>query len=348
MTKIEKKEAPPKEAFEGRQLDLFRDFLCNTNQEREALSNTIELWDAIPKYQVSRRRQSTLRKEGVLPSYKCEFIHKKTTYTLRIRPARLSKFEVIDGVETEEDIEYYPSAREELVEDALRKIASEKKRLYLDKERSGVTFSIHMLRKELSKRGHTLSYNEIRESLFVLSGAGIELSDIGGKNVLVTRAITNLIQVNQDDIRKDPDAKWYADFSGLVTDCIKRIDYRQYDYDKMMHHKSQLSRWLNKRLSHNYLHADLLKPYVILLSTIKRDSGLLGAKRDVDNRRQMIKVLDELKNDKVLLHYEIGEIMEANKILDIKYKLVPNQEFVGQIKAANKRYLNHKEQIVER
>ena len=349
MTKKEKTEPPPKKAFDGRQLDLFRDFLCNTIQERETLSNTIELWDAIPKFQVSKRRQSNLRKDGLLPTFRYEFSHRKKELTLRIRPARLTETQIIKDVEIEKDVEYYPSAREELVEDALRKIASESRQLFLDKNRSGVTFTIHMLRKELARQGHTLSFREVRDSLFILTGATIELLDLKGRVVVVTNVLSNLIQVNQTDLKEDPNAKWYADFSVLVTEGIKNIDYRQFNYFKMMHHKSQLARWFNKKLSHNYLQASLTNPYKITFSTIKKNSGLLASKHDVDNRKQMIKVLKELKDDKILFLFEVKEDKgQRGKVLEVKYTLFPHQEFIAQVKAANRRSADAKSKLTSK
>jgi hypothetical protein len=41
---------PVGDAFAGVQLSLFQSFLCNTDEERDHLSNTVELWDSVPKY----------------------------------------------------------------------------------------------------------------------------------------------------------------------------------------------------------------------------------------------------------------------------------------------------------
>jgi hypothetical protein len=45
---------PLNKAFSNPQLSLFQDFVCNNNHERQQLSNTIELWDSIPGYSMSR------------------------------------------------------------------------------------------------------------------------------------------------------------------------------------------------------------------------------------------------------------------------------------------------------
>jgi hypothetical protein len=41
---------PAPSALRNPQLDLFQNFLCNTDFERDQLSNTIDLWDSIPRY----------------------------------------------------------------------------------------------------------------------------------------------------------------------------------------------------------------------------------------------------------------------------------------------------------
>lgn len=54
---------PPKTAdFEGQQLDLFRSFLCNSEDERARLSNTFDLWDSVPRYAISRQQMDKIRK----------------------------------------------------------------------------------------------------------------------------------------------------------------------------------------------------------------------------------------------------------------------------------------------
>ena len=59
---------PPKlEDFSNRQMDLFRGLLCNTDAERDSLSNVFDLWDSIPRYVVSRQQQDKWRKAWMFP-----------------------------------------------------------------------------------------------------------------------------------------------------------------------------------------------------------------------------------------------------------------------------------------
>src|SRR5664280_976926 len=63
-----KQPLPPKqEDFSSRQMDLFHSLLCNTDAERDSLSNVFDLWDSIPRYVVSRQQQDKWRKAGTFP-----------------------------------------------------------------------------------------------------------------------------------------------------------------------------------------------------------------------------------------------------------------------------------------
>ena len=321
---------PAKQAFQVKQLSLFQDFLCNSQDERSSLSNTIELWDAVPKYYISKRAQEDLRKDGFLPTIEKKFVFRKTEMTVTLRPARLT----IDG----KDKEFYPSAREELVEDVLRKIACNAGSGYLDGERSGVSFTLHQVRKELSEQGRTFSYYEVVESLKILRRSSLSISSADGKSFYETSPLTALAAVSREELNANPESRWYVDFSALVTEGIKQIKYRQYNYGLMMSLKGQLTRYLHKRLSHNFTQASLLSPYTMTLSSVARDSGLLDCKKMNDNKRKFEGSLGELIKENVLMRYETEETRgPRNAIVDIKYDLFPDHDFVSETKRSNKR-----------
>jgi hypothetical protein len=150
----------PAAAFINKQLSLFQEFFVNANNERDALSNAIDLWDSIPRYSLPRKKQEEIRLPGgFLPIRKVDFHYRGKIYTAQIRPARI---QVRDkkGQLTEETIEYYPSSREELIEHALRKLAAEQYAGFFDKVNhcSGVAFTLYRLRQELAAQGHSMTY----------------------------------------------------------------------------------------------------------------------------------------------------------------------------------------------
>lgn len=326
---------PKTDAFKSPQLDLFQSFLCNTQDEKDRLSNTVELWDSIPKYSISQQAMNKMRtKEGLLPRLEKEFKYRDQEYKVRITAA------IIDTEDGKEKA-YYPSSNEELIEDALRKIAAEQYKGFFDKPEyiSGVIFSLHLLRNELKRRGHTRSFQEIIKSLQIISGSLIEILLPNSKGFSRTNYLPSLTAVSRQKLSEDPKAKWVAQFHPLITKSIDNISYRQYNYHQMMSHSTQLARWMHKRLSHSYINASCSTPYITWLSTISRDSGLLEYKRPHDIVRKFELSLDELKQNNVLHSFSrLDDIRgKRNKILDTKYSLSPHPDFVKDIKAANKR-----------
>jgi hypothetical protein len=335
---------PPESSFSSTQLSLFQTFLCNKEEARNKLSNTIELWDSIPKYSISQQAMNQMRtKEGLLPRLDKTFDYKGQSYKIRITAA------ITDTAE-ETDKAYYPSANEELVEDALRKIAAEQYNGFFDKPefKSGVVFSLNMLRKELRSRGHARSYQEITRSLNILAGSNIEILLPDGKGFAQTSYLPFLAAVSRAKFAEDPSARWVAHFHPLVTQSIDKLSYRQFNYHLMMSYSSQLARWLHKRLSHNYVNASYIDRYHILFSTVRRDSGLLEYKRTSDAVRKLESALQELVDNKTLFSFTPEEERGArNKIIDIKYWLTPHADFVRDVKAANKRQQQGKATILE-
>ncbi len=344
-TKKERNLVPVEADFTGTQLSLFQLFLCNTDDERDHLSNTVELWDSVPKYAVSQQAMNKKRtEEGFLPRIEKEFVYRDHHYKVKIAAAVIDSDDNNDENKIEEarnkDKAFYPSANEELVEDALRKIAAEQYKGFFDKPafKSGVAFSINMLRQELKKRGHARSYQEIVRSLNILAVRTIEILLPDGKGFAKTNYLPMLAAVSRARIAEDPTAKWVAHFHPLVTESIDKIYYRQYNYHLMMSHSTQLARWIHKRLSHNYVNASYSSNYNVLLSSIRRDSGLLEYSRTNDIKRKLEDTLHELIDHEVILSYEKEEQRGArNKILDIKYFITPSIDFIRDVTAANRR-----------
>lgn len=321
------------------QYDLFTQFFGRP----ENLSNTIELWDAVPKYSCSARQQSLLRDAaGRLPVYTRTFEHRPLpkadnptfTCTLSLQPASI--------VEQGRRIDCYPSMDEELIEEVLRKIFTDQACGLHDPRRgeSWVRFSLHMIRTELSRRGRTRSIPEIKRSLEIMSKTVIDVTvqGRGARTTVYTNPILNdLVRVTRADLADDPAALWMARLPGLVSACISTLGYRQFNYAILMDLDSALARWLHKRLSHGYTNAHLLHPYQILLSTIGRDSGLLHACRTSANLKAIDKALDELVAHRVLLAWKPERRHEGRAIADVLYTLTPHTDFVAEIKAANAR-----------
>ena len=340
----EEVQEPSENDYNNRQLDLFQGFLCNNTEEREKLSNTIELWDSVPRYSISRRQQLTIRDEktGTLPIYTIEFTYKGESFRAEIRPAKINDKDVSGVIRT---IEYYPSNREELVEDALRKLASQKPHGFVrlqPKEASGVAFSLNGLRIELAERGHAFSYQEIVLSLNILHFSSIDIyKDDKEKTARLSSSyLPVLAAVSRNQIEADSTSKWLVHFHPFITKGITTLAYRQFNYEKMMGLSTQLCRWIHKYLCMKFTQASMLTPpFQIYYKTIKRNSGLLKQKKERENFIDVENALNELKSKAVLADWEKTESLgPRGKKLDTLYKLRPTSEFCREARAANKRH----------
>lgn len=328
----------PPEALENAQLTLFQTLLTNTPQD---FSNAIDFWDGVPRYSLSRQKMNEIRLPGgFLPIRKLDFYFRGHTYSAEIRPARLVT-QSAEGIE--QTIEYYPSAREELIEHALRKLAVEAQIGFYDNKenRSGLRFSLYQLRKELEKENHSLRYDELIEGLRILALSTIEFTgknDDSG-NFGISPYLRSLVGVTRPEIESNPQARWYVEFHPLVTASIDRLSYRQFNYVRLMHCRSQIARWLLQQIVAKYTAASLTNTFEMRYSTIKRDSALLTGYRF---ERQAIAAVDaawkELKDLGAL--YEVDKTEERGlrqKIEEVIYTLHPSHQFQSEQKAANRR-----------
>ena len=331
------------------QMSLFQTFLPDDKQYAE-YSNTIELYDAVPKYYSRSRRMNEMRKDGIyLPTLEHNFEHNNKWYTVEITPARLKD-------RNGNEMEYYPAQREELVEESLKKLACEgRDGVFLDDE-AGVQFKLYELYQELKRHGHTMNYPDLITALNVCHGAGLTVRARGTWEVyLKSHIFPMLILGKQQEWDSDSkDTYCYVQFNPLVTRSINKLTYRQFHYQAFMSLRNQLSRYLFKRLSHNYTQASWDNPYNILLSTIVRDSALVNYSRTRDQVRYVDTALDELtggeeqKKPYVLMHYEKSVRRGLrNKIEDVLYTLIPSYEFTAQMKKANKRDQYIKEKALQ-
>ena len=327
---------PDKSHFDNRQLNLFQTFLCNSDDEHDHLSNAIDLWDSVPRYSVSRQAMTKNRINGrFLEEHETTFQHRSRTYKRIIHPALVKD---LDGKKRY----FYPSATEELVEHALRKLAIEQQAGYFDKPnyRSGVVFTLYALREEMNKRGHTRSYQQLVQALDILSHCVIDIiPQAEGEAKMVSPYLPSLVVVSRAKLREDPKAKWAVQFHPLVTGSIDKVTYRQFNYHLMMSHSSQLARWLHQQLVIKYTFANHHAPFEMRYSTVKRDSGLLAFyARDRDAVGALEEAFTEIKEREVILGYDRKDVTgPRKKLVDVVFTIQPSFDFIRAAKAANKR-----------
>jgi len=326
---------PPRNPIKSLEHELFSDFLMTGENE---LSNTVDLWESIPKYFLSPQEQKTLRTaEGLAKPYSQAYTLRGPNgeplfYNVTIQPALI---EQDDG----DYKAFFPGKSEEIIEEVLKKIFTEQDLGIHDTKNteSWVKFSYCMIDKELRKNNCSRTFKQIKQSLEIMSKCILTVSD-ANEEIYTGAILQDYCSVDRSKYLIDTDALHVARLSLFISRAVNTFQFRQYNYKRLMSCKEQLSQWLLRRLINRFTYASIITSHHFLFSTIKQESSLLRAKLGSDNRKKVIKALNELKATGAISTYELEEKMDGRKIVDIKYTVTPTQEFIQEQKAANKRH----------
>jgi hypothetical protein len=332
IKKVDKKAST--KAMTSPQYDLFTQFVTNNES---LVSNTVEVWESIPKYFFTPQQVKKLRnKTGHADPYKWSYKYNGMDCEVKIQPALI---EQKDGSYKA----FFPGMTEELVEESLKKILADQRYGIHDshKTETWIRFTLSLIQKELKVRGKTRSRNEIKHSIEVMSSCLISLSK-EGKEVWKGAILQDLVTVGREEYLADSKSQHIARLPLFISNAINQLDYRQFNYDRLMSCTDQLTRWVYKQLIHRYRQASILNDYHFMYTKLERDSGLLQQGRPNDNRRKVLAALDELKERDVLASYTFDIRKEGRKIVDVKYLVQPAQNFISEQKAANKRDTQNK------
>lgn len=308
------------EQEKGTQLTLFEMLLPN----EKSYSNTFELYDFMPKWFWGKVKRVNNK---YLDTVEREFEYRKHSYRIQIRPASIIN-------KNGEEKYYFPGKREELVEEALRKLVVSGKGVMLDGN-LGVVFTLYQLQNELSRNKHTYSTDELKDSIRILNDIKITLITEDGKE-------TGFHPIESYGFAGEEDQeKTFVKFSPWITNIIKKGNFRLFNYETVMTYSTVIARQLHKRFSHHHVTASITKPFNIKLSTIIRDFGLTRYERLSNNIREVEKALDEMKEKDVLIYYKTEKKWEFNgkkkTLADATFYLTPSFKFESEIIRANKR-----------
>lgn len=317
----------------GLQLSLF-ELIENSESE---YSNTIELYDALPKYVWDK---SDLRENSVITR---TFKSRGVVYTVKIKPAVIERRNPAGDMVS---AMVYPGSREEIVEEALRKIAINGNSFESEADKNvGVFFTVSQLCKELARTNHTYSNKEVVEALDVMSSSLLECS-LGtkgkGRDMYRGNFLTSLAITSRGQYLEDGSTKCFATFHPLVTHGIRTQKFRLYDYSISMGLKSDLARYMFKRMSHYWTQASLDHPYNLKLVTFLAGSPRGLSPKMKDNMRAMRTALRALVDEKVLLpdwvEDVIKDVNDRRITLDVAFSLLPHENFVKHMMRANRKY----------
>lgn len=304
------------------QLTLFQLF----NESRDDYSHTFKLYSVIP----SKVYHKVERIQGqFLENIEREFVYEKTTYKLKLTPARL---EDADGRARDA----YMGKREEVVEDALLKMAADGRRanaVYLDNQFT-VIFSRKALQDELKEQGHYYSYAQIEEAIDVLYKTSIELYKKGEDD-----SADKFHPIAAYGFRGQMGEKYtYVKFSPQVTAAIENNTFRLVNYKKLMAYETTIARLLHKKLANSFVYADIDQTYHFSSNSIYRDFGLKETQLKV-KVFYIKKALEELIQANVVLEYEVKPVFDSarkNKLCDQVFDIIAHRDFIDEVVKANK------------
>jgi plasmid replication initiation protein len=307
------------------QEQLILDFFVEADTENRKYSQSIELYDAIPKYHWGKVQRDSA---GRLPIMMRTFKHKGFEYEVEVTPARLRN----NGVE----MDCYPGVREELVEDALRKIATDG-RIRKGQSRYGIEFSINELQKELKTNRHSYSKTQIKDALEICNKTHIKLICKSNDDTIeMNQQLFPLLVLANRKQWETGKTRAIVEFNDLVTRSIEQRTFRHINYERSMRLSLSLARWLHKRMSHNYKQAASFKnTYSITLKTIIRDSGIGPYKRFRNSRTSVLNAIQELIQSDVIYKCDEETVREGRKLIDIKFTFTPSMKFSSEMRRAN-------------
>jgi hypothetical protein len=294
-------------------------------------SATIDLYDAIPKFVYGPQKNSI--GENIR---NIKFEHHKTPYNVQITPAQIKE---------DDEIRYYmPGESEELVEDALRKMALEGSGVMSEKGILGVNFSLYQLHKILKDCGAERNYTQIYKSLMIMSGTGINLNCSAARKrlILVANMIPFMKIFTKDNIPPDGDTLCHVTFHPLVTRSFSLNTQRLFNIEKFFSYKHNVSRRLHKRLSHNFSTASMYnKKYFILMSSLVNDMNMRSRRWPLETyKRNILPALEELQGKNVIVSFDYERTLEqiensTEKREDFLINMILSDQTVQEIIQAN-------------
>lgn len=322
---------------------------------RKRLTNAVGLYDLAPRFVYASGDSTEVRPAGSKDyrSVKREFEFDGKLYNLTLMPALVEKRvtaegaveEGADGKPKRMEVVAFPGDREQIVEEVVRRLATDRARLALDDgDNVQLRFSLHEIKRELKRVKHTLSNREIKEALLILSRATIVI-ERKGKNggallnssafpVLAIKGPGVAMDESADDSDADNDVT-YLQFNPLVAQAIRKLDFRSLSYEMLMRLKNPISRWLYKRLSLTYADPSGVSPITISAKDVVANSGMNEWSRWRDTLRAVSDAVDLLAKEGVV-SAEKEPLMDGRKYVDIVFRLYPTESFLEQMRAAGR------------
>lgn len=324
-------------------------------------TNAVGLYDLAPRFVFAsgERGGEDRRDNAHVESVTRSFAYNGEPYVITLDPARVMRRVRIDADEAGGTAKYktmrieaLPGEREQVVEEVIRRLATERARLVLvdgDNRRNAkvqMRFSFYEIQKELARVRRTLSITEIKEALLILSKTFLTIEQPadhpGGSAMLLQSTAFPVVAMRggkgvsvrlDDDGEVGGNTETYLEFNPLVAKAIMSLKFQSISYEMLMKIRNPVSWWLYKSLSLHYHNSGDVEPMAIRAGDIITNSGMNRSKRHRDTLRAIKVAVEVLVTQGVLAGYEKeSERGTGPEIVDVTYALRPSEQFLEQIR----------------
>tara|TARA_B100001059_G_scaffold85226_1_gene83297 strand:- start:12245 stop:13372 length:1128 start_codon:yes stop_codon:yes gene_type:complete len=327
-------------------LTLFVDNIATELKIGNAISNSFQAYDLWSRFMRNNRKQMPMSESPSKVIVDRDISEKieGVTYSgkLGISPALLRG--------EKEDILAWPSDREEKVERALIRLASQGKIAKISGKmgsRYAVYFTFSELIKELKSVYQSLNHKELKDSLLILKGAELSLryqavsedGEVLEKNEVL---MNYLSAIHFSTGRGRSNVRCVAVLNELMSQQIESFEYKSYYYNRTQSFKRSLSIWLSFRLYRMFRYASPSHTHHFSLVKTMVKYGSIDSDKDVNKRlvalrRDMTATMKDLKGAEIIKDYTILNIKDdEGVIVDYKYTLYPTDKFCEEIIELNK------------
>lgn len=324
----------------GTTLPLFSKYEINLDEAD--YSNLVSVYDAMPRFLLSKTvrhlSEMSTQIDGTINGEPFKVIMKAVPMDLPIKV----KGKLTGQVES---VGVYPGAREECVEEALRKFSTQAGKF--NESECAVRFTLYELKKELSSLGHSFSYNELRQALDILAQSNLTIETRGSDgdtiNIKSTYLPSLFLRSKNKKSRDYVESKDMADedkeiatqcvavLHPLISRSIERGDYRLYHYSTSMRLTNSLAKILNRELSMRWRNASPHHPYTFSMISFLCNTTRGLSKRMPEDFRAMNIALKQLVDEGVLSEFTSEPVKKpkGKGAMDYIYKVLPTSKFVG-------------------
>lgn len=339
-----------------RPLAVFKAFVYNNSDERTSLSNSIMVWDLLPKYANEHHNAS---KNGIPKAAEIEFNYLGEDLRLTQFPGTTKDYRADKGEEAGQEkwIQRYPGIREQAVEIALMKLAADEGGMCEKPEgakapKYGVVFSIRQLRGILRSLGHTYNHYQVVEALDILTSSTFTLESPQSESIVRGHILEDYrASTVKGNARYAPEARWHVFFNSAVAKAIQSAQYRQYDLRRLYSRRSYginvIKRMvlLATNMSENH-------PIRLRYSELQKTTSGLNYSRISDGINYLVKELERVKMDGTISRYDKELVKQRNKgvsgrptIVDAVFTLYPGAQMIAEVKASNTRQMRAEQEL---